>query len=114
MPARDGMGPQGMGSITGKGMGSCVVENPTDAQSGQPFYVRMGRGFGLGRGLGFGMGRGLRRGLGFGMGRGFAQRQPLQNNSSVSNVENLKQQAKMLEQELGFVKKQIQDLDDKK
>ena len=44
MPAFDGTGPQGMGPMTGRGMGPC--------------------GRGMGRRFGFGFGRGGRRGLG--------------------------------------------------
>ncbi len=48
MPARDGSGPRGMGSMTGRGMGYCNTARPA---------------YGMGRGAGYG--RGFRRG-GFG------------------------------------------------
>ena len=112
MPARNGTGPQGVGPMTGWGMGNCVVENPSNTQTGQPPSV--GLGGGLGRGRGLGMGRGLGRGRGFGMGQGFAQVQGAQRNGFVPSVDALKQQEKMLEQELDFVKKQIQSSGDQK
>jgi len=113
MPARNGTGPQGTGPMTGWGMGNCVVENPSNTQTGQPSNVGLGRG--LGRGRGIGMGRGLGRGRGLGMGQGFAwQAQGAQGNVPALSVDALKQQAKMLEQELDSVKKQIQSSSDQK
>ncbi len=50
MPRRDGTGPLGQGSRTGRGMGVC----PPNASSNQSF-------FGFGRGRGFGSGMGFRR-----------------------------------------------------
>ncbi len=51
MPRRDGTGPMGMGSMTGRGLGACAGVNA-------PVY---GGGFrrGCGRGFGQGFGRGL-------------------------------------------------------
>ena len=101
MPARNGTGPQGTGPMTGWGMGNCVVENPSNAQAGQPPNVGLGRGLGRGRGLG--------------MGQGFAwQAQGAQGNAPALSADALKQQAKILEQELDFVKKQIQSSSDQK
>ncbi|MBU0614456.1 MAG: DUF5320 domain-containing protein [Nanoarchaeota archaeon] len=50
MPRGDGTGPNGMGSMTGRGMGYCAGYNAPGFASG---------GFGRGRGMGFG--RGFRR-----------------------------------------------------
>lgn len=58
MPRLDGTGPNGQGSMTGRGMGNCG----TPKGEGGQYYGR-GRG---GRGLGIG----LCRGLGFLLGRG--------------------------------------------
>ncbi len=52
MPGRNGMGPTGGGSMTGRGMGFCTVGN-VERTSG---------------GLGRGMNKGLRNGMGFGYG----------------------------------------------
>lgn len=47
MPRRDATGPQGMGPLTGRGMGSC---------QGEPRFYRNGLGRQRGRGFGRGMG----------------------------------------------------------
>ena len=59
MPAYDRTGPLGRGSLTGRGLGKCVVSEEEFNKNwakrfGQPF------GRGLGRGLGRGAGRGGR------------------------------------------------------
>lgn len=61
MPRRDATGPQGMGPLTGRGMGPCQGE------------ARLG-GAGYGRGFGRGFGRGLNRG--YGRGYGYRAYQP--------------------------------------
>lgn len=90
MPRRDGTGPMGMGSMTGRAMGVCV-ENKG---AGQGFR----RGMGLGRGKGFGRGYGL-------------------NNNVVSIQQDelslLKNQASMLEGTLNNVKEKISKLEQK-
>ncbi len=66
MPRGDRTGPQGMGSMTGRGMGFC---SGYDA----PGYASPGAGgFGRGRGMGFGggWGRGMGRGMAWGRGGG--------------------------------------------
>jgi hypothetical protein len=53
MPARDGTGPLGLGQMTGRGQGNCVIS------VGPQTLSRRGRGLGrrrLGLGLGFGFG----------------------------------------------------------
>ncbi len=52
MPGGDGTGPQGMGSLTGRGAGFC---NESDKQGYMSYISRGGMGFGRGGG------RGLRR-----------------------------------------------------
>jgi len=66
MPKKDGTGPQGQGSKTGRGQGRC---NPTDQKSVPPGQGGMGSGRGTGRGRGQGNGRGSGRGQGKGRGR---------------------------------------------
>jgi len=71
MPGFDGTGPAGMGSMTGRGQGSC---NPSRTAYGPTPVLRPGyRGYGYGHG--FGQGRGVRGGLGsgFGQGRGYGR-----------------------------------------
>jgi len=57
MPGRDGTGPQGLGTMTGRAAGCC-------AGKGQPDNSARVGGRGCGQGLGRGQGRGLGRGLG--------------------------------------------------
>lgn len=61
MPNRNGTGPAGMGSMTGRGMGYCSGYDT-------PGFANRGGGYGGGYGMGFRQGRG--RGGGFGRGYG--------------------------------------------
>ncbi|MBN1243479.1 MAG: DUF5320 family protein [Spirochaetales bacterium] len=61
MPARNGMGPEGLGPFTGRGLGGC---------GGRVAVPYGGRGYGAGFGGGFGGGLGRGRGRGFGRGFG--------------------------------------------
>lgn len=63
MPRRDATGPQGMGPLTGRGMGSCKGE------------ARLA-GYGYGRGNGRGNGRGFNQRSGKGLGFGYRNYQP--------------------------------------
>ena len=65
MPRGDGTGPNGLGSITGRGLGYCAGYNTPGYTKGPG--MGLGRGWGRGRGLGYG--RGLGWGRGFGRGR---------------------------------------------
>jgi len=67
MPRKDGTGPQGQGSKTGRGLGPCNSFNQTSVPPGQG-------GLGFSRGIGMGRGRGLGRGVGRGQGRGRGRR----------------------------------------
>ena len=53
MPRRDGTGPMGAGSMTGRGFGLCTGANA----------VKYGAGLGMGLGLGLACRRGFGRGL---------------------------------------------------
>ena len=57
MPAGDGTGPMGAGSMTGRGLGFCTGAVTVS--------------YGAGCGFGFGLRLACRRGLGRGFGRGF-------------------------------------------
>lgn len=59
MPRKDGTGPEGKGSKTGRGQGTC---NPDSKNSGSA--IRKGRGAGQGAGRGAGSGGGKGRGKG--------------------------------------------------
>lgn len=63
MPNKDGTGPEGKGSRTGRGLGRCApVENTTEDNKNETKPVQgAGQGRGLGRGLGRGQGSGFGR-----------------------------------------------------
>ena len=86
MPRGDSTGPNGMGSMTGRGMGFCAGFNA-------PGF--MNPGFGRGRGFG----------------RGFAWRarafQPVIQEPAVITE---KQEKQLLEQELGQIKTEMQEI----
>ena len=78
MPGFDGTGPMGQGPMTGGGFGPC------------------GRGLGIRRGRGFRM----VRGGGFGRGRGYRFWGANQNYSAESEIEALKREKELIEQEI--------------
>ena len=88
MPRRDGTGPMGAGSMTGRGLGSCTGANA----------VKYGAGLGLGLGLGLACRRGF--------GRGFAVNQ----NSSKTQKELLQEQKDLLKNRLDVIDKQLENL----
>jgi hypothetical protein len=65
MPGYDGTGPASCGTMTGRGQGVCITDDPVKTER---FLAWRGRG--LGWGLGRGAGGGRRGGRGFGMRRG--------------------------------------------
>ncbi len=81
MPGFDGTGPEGRGSMTGRGLGNCnpntqdqtnqTAQNQPNPRPVNRFFGWFRRGTGYGAGFGRGMGRGMGRGLGRGRGRGF-------------------------------------------
>jgi len=117
MPRGDGTGPMGMGPMSGRGAGFC-------AGYGVPGYVNRGPGIGMGMGMGRGGGRGRRHwyyatGLtgwqraamfqpgpwgGYGVPAGVPTASPAQ------QLDGLKNQAEMLEEELQAIRKQIEEL----
>ena len=106
MPWGDGTGPMGAGPMTGRGLGYC-------GGYGAPGYTNPapGRGFGYGRGWG--------RGRGFGRGFGFRARfypyyggyTPAVNPQQEKDI--LKEQAKVIQQELNAINKRLKDLENK-
>jgi hypothetical protein len=60
MPNFDKTGPEGKGSLTGRGLGDCDAKN-TDKKVSSDDKQNTGLGRGLGRGSGKGSGRGLGR-----------------------------------------------------
>ncbi len=88
MPRGDKTGPQGMGPMTGRGLGACSS--------------------GLKRGLGVAVGLGL----GLGLRRGFRRFWNVEK-SSESELSVLKSQASILEEDLAIIKNKINDLEGK-
>lgn len=66
MPRGDRTGPQGMGSMTGRGMGLCAGYDTPGYLNAGPGFMGMGRGMGFARGFGRGGGRGMAWGRGGG------------------------------------------------
>lgn len=75
MPGRNGTGPEGNGSMTGRKLGPCPETNTNTSTNANV-------GPGIGRGAGRGMGRGRGRGFGNGQGRGF-------NTNNANSSENI-------------------------
>lgn len=86
MPRRDGTGPMGAGSMTGRGLGVC-----TGVNTGK-------------YGTGMGLGLGCRRGSGGGFGRSVAANQPL----SVSK-ERLQAQKDVLQRRIEEIDKLLEN-----
>jgi len=91
MPRGDGTGPNGQGSMTGRGMGYCAGFNAPGFMNG---------------GFGRGMGRGFGRGRGFGFRARAMQSVPIQ-----PTVITEKQEKQYLEQELGSLKEEMSEIE---
>ncbi len=96
MPRGDGTGPDGQGPMTGRGAGYCAGYE-------MPGFINPG----FGRGRGFGRG--------FGRGRGFVWRtrftqaaMPIQ---QIPTTITEKQEKQYLEQELGALKQEMQEIE---
>ncbi len=110
MPGGDRTGPQGMGPMSGRGMGYCsgnVIKNSENNVDAGGF----GRGFGRGRG-GRGQGQGRRRG-------GWRNWFPTFNNDTTSTstgtadeLTRLKDQAGQLETSLNAIRRRIDQLEE--
>jgi hypothetical protein len=104
MPRGDGTGPNGQGSMTGRGMGYCAGYQA-------PGYfnqsVGCGRGIGYGRGLGLGRGRGWRQGI------APVVQSPAypQSVNPADEKRALQEQTGILEEELELVKSRLAELD---
>jgi len=121
MPGGNGTGPNGMGSMTGRGAGYCTGNGMPGSMN--PAAGR-GAGFAFGRGAGFGAGRrgffGGGRGRGFGfnaaglagpMSYGGSAAVPNQNPNPESVRLALKNQAEALSSELELVKQRLSELE---
>lgn len=110
MPRGDGSGPNGMGPMTGRGLGFC-------AGYATPGFANPGFGGGFGRGFGRGMGGGGRgrRNMYYATGlpgymRGPAFYGPAPMAPAVDEADVLRQQAEYLEQSLENVKRRLDEL----
>jgi len=92
MPGRDGTGPMGAGSMTGRGLGICTGATTVK--------------YGAGLGMGLGLGLACRRGFSFGFGRGFVFNQT----SPKTQKELLYEQKTMLQNRLEVIEKQLENL----
>lgn len=108
MPAYDGTGPQGIGPMTGRGMGPC-----------NPYW---GGGFGYGRGMGRGFGRGG-RGMGWGRmtmgpmyGSAYSQAPAVYPYRITKDEEKevLTEDLDALKQEVSDIEKRLSELDQEK
>lgn len=111
MPRGDGSGPEGMGSMTGRGAGFCAGFNVPGFANRGPGARGFGSGFGRGAGFGRGMGYGLGFGRGMGMGRRFAGYYGDYPETAQNYSEALKSRAEFLEEELKAVKSRLSDLE---
>lgn len=117
MPNRDGTGPMGQGSMTGRAAGYCAGnEKPKYATSGGGGRGFGGAGRGMGRGRGCGNGRGWRHNY-FATGLTGCQRaitgwvfgEPPQNSPAEADI--LRTQLQSLERTMEIVKSRIEALD---
>ncbi|MBN2651336.1 MAG: DUF5320 domain-containing protein [Spirochaetales bacterium] len=96
MAFRDGSGPNGQGSMTGRGLGACSgVNAPFSGRGG----AGLGRGRGAGRGFVQGRGQGLRGGFGF---------------AGVNNKDVLESQREAAKAQLAAIESQIKNLSEEK
>ena len=104
MPGFDRTGPEGRGSMTGRGAGYCA---------GNETRRFANRGFGYGRGRG--VMRGLGRGFGFGWGRRGTPPYPQYDYepyplTKEEEIQSLKTQSDQLQKELDSINKRVQEL----
>ena len=100
MAGRNKQGPQGMGPMTGRGLGSCRSDGTTGNQTAMP-------GLGRGQGQGLGQGRLNGGGLGRGFGRRFVNNEPrigtanpIEQTSVASEIADLKSQLSSMKNQL--------------
>ena len=88
MPKMNGTGPEGLGAMTGRGMGICRGTRAADSTAYNR-GVNYGRGMGCGRGMNYGRGMGCGRGMNYGRGTGFCgwnaadERETLENEKEI-------------------------------
>ncbi|MGE4485112.1 MAG: DUF5320 domain-containing protein [Oscillospiraceae bacterium] len=90
MPGRDGTGPMGAGTMTGRGLGFCTGKNA----------AKYGAGLGLGLGLGLACRRGFRGGFRF----------AADQTSPTAQKDMLLEQKDLLQKRLEVIEKQLDNL----
>ncbi len=105
MPGFDRTGPEGRGSMTGRGAGYC-------AGNETPRFANRGFGYGRGRGVM----RGAGRGFGFGWERRVAPLYPQYDYEPLpltkeEEIQSLKTQSDQLQKELDSINKRVQELE---
>lgn len=124
MPRGDRRGPDGMGPMTGRGLGYCNGYDSPGYTKGTPRGAAgyggrsFGNGGGYGRGFGQGTGYGRGFGQGAGYGRGFSWRANAPYTSSVpyepqDELQALKNEAKQMKESLEAVNERISELEKK-
>jgi hypothetical protein len=91
MPRGDKTGPEGRGSMTGRGLGYC-------RGFGEPGYTAGG-----------GRGRGSGRGLGRGNGGGFGFRGGYNSTSNVSEITSVESEIRILKDQLNSLEKRLEE-----
>lgn len=109
MPRGDKRGPNGMGPMTGRGLGYCNGYESAGFTKGTPmggagFGQNQGFGRGNGRGFGFGQGRGV------GYGRRFAD-QNINYNQNFAQQLSKADEVNFLENEVNTLKNQLKTLE---
>lgn len=104
MPRGDQTGPQGLGPMTGRGMGYC-------AGYSAPGYVNPSSGYG--RGMAYGRGRGLGRGMGWRRWAVPAAYPPAypQSVAPVDEKKMLQEETELLQEELKLLQDRIKELE---
>ncbi|BDQ35526.1 hypothetical protein JCM14722_30680 [Pseudodesulfovibrio portus] len=109
MPRRDGTGPNGMGSQTGRGLGMCTGVNAPGLNRG--YGAGYGRRGGMRARNGYGYGPGFRGGRGgWGGGGGWWGGTPDYAAVYPDARESLEERAAFLEAELASVKRRMEEL----
>ena len=105
MPRGDRTGPNGMGPMTGRGVGYCAGYD-------RPGFANPINQFGGGRGFGYGRGNGYGRGFGYGRGYyggGYVPNAPY--NPPVNYASNPQDEKTYLENEISALKNEMEAIE---
>ncbi len=114
MPRRDGSGPNGMGSRSGRGLGICTGVNAPRNGFGGGFGNGYGGGYGMQNRNGFGMRNRNGSGFGFGGGRGAGPRWAAPGQGEYGSIETreaLMERAEYMEAELAALRQRLTDME---